>query len=355
MTCFLTLWGSDLMDCRFSLRRRKLVLGSLATAGAAATGSLATVQALGAEEGLINLQLGYIAGADQIAEVTARAMGYFKDEGLSLAIQPGGPSVDGLAIVASGRFEVGEISSSPAIMLATSQGIPIQSFAAGLQRHPYGYFSLKKNPVRTPQDFIGKRVGVAPTGVILLRLLLAKNKIPEKEVTIVPIGGDMSSLLTGRVDAVTGWLSNISSLRALGDERVDLTLWDAGVHLYAWPYYATQSTLETRPDLLVRFLRATARGWHVCRTQPDRAIEYLLKDYPQLNREDERAALAIKLQCALDDETAANGWGTMSTDRWRQQITQFDQLGQFSGHVPVVSEVMTTAILEKTRSVRMAV
>jgi len=74
-----------------------------------------------------------------------------------------------------------------------------------------------------------------------------------------------------------------------------------------------------------------------------------------LNREDERAALAIKLQCALDDETAANGWGTMSTDRWRQQITQFNQLGQFSGHVPVVSEVMTTAILEKTRSVRMAV
>jgi NitT/TauT family transport system substrate-binding protein len=60
-------WGGGLMDCRFSLRRRKLVLGSLATAGAAATGSLATVQALGAEEGLINLQLGYIAGADQIA------------------------------------------------------------------------------------------------------------------------------------------------------------------------------------------------------------------------------------------------------------------------------------------------
>ena len=343
------------MHYRFNLPRRKLVLGSLATLGVAATGSLATVQALGAEDGLINLQLGYIAGADQIAEVTARAMGYFKDEGLTLAIQPGGPSVDGLAVVASGRYEVGEISSSPSIMLATSQGIPIQSFAAGLQRHPYGYFSLKKNPVRTPQDFIGKRVGVAPTGVILLRLLLAKNKIPENQVTIIPIGGDMSPLLTGRADVVTGWLSNTSSLRALGDERVGLTLWDAGVHLYAWPYYATQSTLQTRPDLLVRFLRATARGWHVCRTQPDRAIDYLMKDYPQLNREDERAALAIKLQCALDDETVANGWGTMSAERWQQQITQFDQLGQFSGHVPMVNEVMTTAILDKTRSVRMAV
>ena len=58
-------------------------------------------------------------------------------------------------------------------------------FAAGAQEHPYAFFSLKKNPIREPKDLIGKKVGIQATGVILLRALLAKNKIPEKDVQIV--------------------------------------------------------------------------------------------------------------------------------------------------------------------------
>ena len=33
---------------------------------------------------------------------------------------------------------------------------------------------------------VGKKVGIQATGVILLRALLAKNKIPEKDVTSSP-------------------------------------------------------------------------------------------------------------------------------------------------------------------------
>ena len=76
-------------------------------------------------------------------------------------------------------------------MLAASQDIPVKCFAAGAQEHPYTFFSLKKNPIREPKDMIGKKVGIQATGVILLRALLAKNNIPEKDVQIVTIGADM--------------------------------------------------------------------------------------------------------------------------------------------------------------------
>jgi hypothetical protein len=76
----------------------------------------------------------------------------------------------------------------------------------------------------------------------LLKALLAKNKIDEKAVTIVPIGADMTPLMTGQVDAVTGWLTNTTALKVLGAERVDMALWDTGVKLYALPYYATTKT-----------------------------------------------------------------------------------------------------------------
>ena len=84
-----------------------------------------------------------------------------------------------------------------------------------------------------------------------------KVDIPEKDVGIVTIGADMSPLLTGQVDAITGWLTNTTALKVLGTDRVDLRLWDTGVRLYALPYYATAKTIETKGDVLAAFLRAT--------------------------------------------------------------------------------------------------
>src|SRR5207302_847290 len=93
---------------------------------------------------------------------------------------------------------------------ALAQDIPVKCFASGLQQHPYTFFSLKKKPVNTPKDMAGKKVGIQPTGVVLLRALLAKNNIPESAVEIIPIGADMSPLLTGQVDVVTGWQTNVT-------------------------------------------------------------------------------------------------------------------------------------------------
>ena len=185
-----------------------------------------------------------------------------------MKFQAGGPNIDGVAIVAAGRYEVGQVSSSPSLMLAASQDIPIKCFATGAQEHPYTFFSLKKKPVREPKDLIGKKVGIQATGVILLRALLAKNKIAEKDVEIVTIGADMAPLLTGQVDVVTGWLTNTTALKVLGDQRVDMRLWDTGVKLYALPYYATVDTLTKKADLLAKFLRATAKGWAYARSEP---------------------------------------------------------------------------------------
>ena len=143
------------------------------------------------------------APASQVAFapwMLAQQRGYYAAEGLDVQIQPGGPNIDGVAIVASGRFECGQLSSSPSLMLAVSQDIPVKCFASGLQQHPYTFFSLKKKPVATAKDMVGKKVGIQPTGVVLLKALLAKNSIPESGVEIIPIGADMSPLLTGPFD-----------------------------------------------------------------------------------------------------------------------------------------------------------
>ena len=241
-------------------RRDVLKLGAAAAAGFAG-GSFLSLDANAEAKPTVNLQLGWLLSGNQIGEVCAKAMGYYDAEGIDLKIQAGGPNIDGVAVVAAGRFEAGQVSSSPSLMLAASQDIPIRCFATGAQEHPYTFFSLKKKPVHEAKDLVGKKVGIQATGVILLKALLAKNNIPEKEVEIVTIGADMSPMLTGQVDVVTGWLTNTTALKVLGPDRVDLRLWDSGVKLYALPYYATVDTIKTKGDHLAKFLRATGKGW----------------------------------------------------------------------------------------------
>jgi NitT/TauT family transport system substrate-binding protein len=323
-----------------------------AGAVAAGTGGLVGVAADAQGKPVVNMQLGWLLSGNQLGEACAKQLGFYQQEGVSLAFQPGGPSIDGVAIVASGKFEVGQVSSSPSLMLAVSQDIPVKCFAVGAQQHPYTFFSLKKNPIREPKDLIGKKVGIQATGVILLKALLAKNKIDEKQVTIVTSGGDMTPLMTGQVDCFTGWSTNTTALKVLGEQRVDMRLWDTGVRLYALPYYTTVQMLQTKADILQKFMHATAKGWEYAYNNREKAVDLLLKEFPNLKREDELDAAPEMLKFSFNSATKAGGWGTMDPAVWQEQINLHDELKQFTKRVPKVDEVMTLDVLRDTESAR---
>jgi NitT/TauT family transport system substrate-binding protein len=300
----------------------------------------------------VEMQLGWIGGGNQLGEVAALQLGYFTEEGLDFSIIPGGPNNDGIAPVASGRSAIGQVSSSPSLMLAVSQDLPIRCFAVSAQKHPYAFFSLAKNPVHTAADLRGKKVGIQATGVVLLRALLAKNNMALSDVQVVTIGSDMMPIMTGQVDVVTGWLTNTTALSVLGADRVALRLWDTGVHLYANPYYATPDTIATKGDVLARFLRASAKGWGFAYANRDRAVELLIKQYPNLVAADERAAANVMLDYCFDEMTKAGGYGTMDPAVWQDQIDLYASLGQFTKRTPKLGEVMTLDILNATSAGR---
>jgi NitT/TauT family transport system substrate-binding protein len=310
------------------MRRRTLLTGTAATAAAAAnllpSGGFAQ-----AKTQTINMQLGWLASNNNIGEVVASQLGYFEEEKLNVVIQPGGPSIDGVAIVASGRCEIGQVSSSPSLMLAASQKIPVKCFATGLQQHPYTFFSLEKKPIRTPKDMVGKKIGIQATGKILLTALLKKHNIPEKDVEVVVIGSDFAPLLTGQTDAVTGWLTSTTAIKGLGQPPVTLRLWDAGVQLYALPLYATRDTLEKKAPMVAGFLKAMSKGYAFAQKEPEKAADLLVKAYPNFKRDDELEGLKVLLKFAFNANTKANGWGAFDPKVWQDQITLYDELKQF--------------------------
>lgn len=336
-----------------SLSRRSLLKAMGAGMGLAGAGTLVGISpARAAGTYKVTLQLGWLASNGILGEVCADKLGYFAEEGLELEVVPGGPNIDGVASVASGRTNLGSISSSPSLMLARSAGIPVKCIAAGYQQHPFTYFSLAKNPVRTPQDLIGKKVGTNGTARILLRALLAKNGIPEDQVEVSVMGSDMSPLMTGQVDVVTGWKTNVNALNVLGDQRVDLSLWDAGVQLYANPYYVTDSVLADHPEQVTGMIRAIARGWGWVHDHPEEAVDILVARYPNMDRDSELKAVGMAIAYSFNENTAKSGWGVMTRENWQAQIDTYDALEQFSNGAPKVDDVMTLEVLERTTAAR---
>lgn len=337
----------------FTMNRRGFLASAAAVGGIAATKTFLDVTGVNAQ-GMtkIRMQLGWLASNGLLGEVVAMDKGYFAEEGLELEVVPGGPNVDGVAGVASGQSNIGQISSSPSVMLARSAGMPIKAIAAGYQKHPYAYFSRKEKPIVTAKDMVGKTVAIQPTGAVLLRALLAKNGIAEDQVKVVNMGADMNQLITGQADAVVGWVTNTNALKVLGEDRVDMLLWDTGIHLYANVYYTTDDQLQSNFKALTGFMTATAKGWGYARDHQEEAVDILVKTYPNLDKASELEAIGPLMKFVFNETTAKEGWGAMSKATWESQIKTYAELGQFKGTVPTVDEVASMAVLDATAEAR---
>lgn len=342
---------------RTFFRHSGLVLGAAAAGGLlSACGSDASGASASAGGGggtPFSVQGGWLLSEGQLGEAVARAKGYYQDEGLDFSFRPGGPSIDGVALVAAGQSQVGQVSSSPSLMLAASQSIPIRAFAVGVQRQPYAYISKPDNPVNEPKDLIGKTVGTQATGEILLKALLKVNDIDPGDVTVQVIGSDVTPLTTGQVDVWTGWLTNVAALRPVG-EFESMLLWDAGVKLYGYPYYARAETLEQNPELVQKFVRATAKGWEDALADVGAAAEAVaaLDTTGGTKPADVQAAAEVLIPYAFDAQTQSEGWGTMNADTWKSQIDLYAGLDQFEQGAPTLDQVIDMSVLEATAANR---
>ena len=100
------------------------------------------------------------------------------------------------------------------------------------------------------------------------------------------------------------------------------------------------------------FLRATAKGWGYAYNNREQAVDLLIKEFPNLRKDDEFEAVGTMLNYAFNDNTKINGWGAMDPAVWQEQIDLHAELKQFTKRVPKVDEVMTLEMLKATQPSR---
>jgi NitT/TauT family transport system substrate-binding protein len=293
----------------------------------------------------VSMRLGWLANAQYAGDFVALDKGFFKERGIELKIDPGGPSIDPISLTAGGSSTIGNVASIAAMFLARSNGLPVKAFAAALQRHPFAFITLDKS-INSPKDFVGKKIGIQATARPLINAVIAKYQLPREQVQVQVIGSDTTPLKTGQVDVITGWVIDAAQMAAVGPEAKALLLWDMGIRLYAYTYFTTDEVLRTRSDMLADFLGASAKGWEWAADHPEESVDIVLKYARDLKRDLELATWKRETPFLWSDKTKEHGWGWMEAQIWDDAIKAYADLGLLK--TPVTSkDTMTQDILKR--------
>jgi NitT/TauT family transport system substrate-binding protein len=128
-------------------------------------------------------------------------------------------------------------------------------------------------------------------------------------------------------------------------------LWDLGIRLYAYTYFATDQFLRERKDVLVRYISASARGWLYARDHPDEVVEHLFKMTTGLDRKSELKTWEeiVRGGYLTSVTTKQHGWGYMDPKVWQELTETMRALGQIPRPVSV-EEIMTDELVVSAKT-----
>lgn len=230
----------------------------------------------------LTLQLHWIPDSHQLGFWTALDKGLYKNNGLDVTVRSGGLDANPIKDALSGAADIGQVGGVEQVCIAVSEGLPVKAIASIHRETPHALISLSSKPIQGPSDFKGKTIAVAygDTAEVLLKSYMTKEGVSESSVKLVPFKFDLTPLLSGQVDAITGFSTGQPAIiEKLGKTPVVLAYSTAGVSSYGYTLVASEKTLEKRGAAIDKFLKSSREGWEYAFSHPDEAISLFKKRF----------------------------------------------------------------------------
>jgi NitT/TauT family transport system substrate-binding protein len=192
----------------------------------------------------------------------AKELGLFEKYGLDAEIVNIRGAAINVASLMAGEIQMAVAAGTVAVT-AAARGAPIVIVAT---MGPTKYNLVARPSIASVQELNGKIIGVGGYGsgdyFVLRRLLPKLGLIPDKNVTILPIGSTSSYdrinvMLAGKVDAVVAIKANIERIKARGAALNVLTGSDEqGLEVSGGEFFTTREFVKSRPGQVKAMLKA---------------------------------------------------------------------------------------------------
>jgi ABC-type nitrate/sulfonate/bicarbonate transport system substrate-binding protein len=283
--------------------------------------------------GTLEYQLSWIKNVEFAGQYIADQKGYYKDQGFSAVnFLAGGPNVQQDAVVNSGKVLLG-ISAPDITGAAIKQGAQIIAVAALFQKNPFCVTSLASNPIKTPQDMVGKSIGVQSVNEPVWNAFLKANNLDPASINKVPAQFDPQPLVDDNAN-VQGWFSFYTNepnvLESKGHKVTTFLLNDYNYPLVSQIYVVKKDSLKSKREAIKAVLRADIKGWHDSIKDPEAGAKLAVESYGKdLGLNVPEQVLESKAQNALivSDDTKTNGIMTVSDEIMAETISTLKLAG----------------------------
>ena len=235
----------------------------------------------------LTLQLKWVTQAQFAGYYVALENGFYGDEDLNVTIKPGGPDIAPTQVLAGGGADV-TVEWMPAALAAREKGLAMVNIAQPFKSSGMMLTCRKDAGVATTGDFAGKTLGVWFFGnefpfLSWMSQLGLGTDGGDTGVEVLKQGFNVDPILNGQAACVSTMTYNeywqVIDAGLAPDELVTFKYEDQGVATLEDGLYVLEENLADPAfeDKMVRFVRASMKGWKWAEENPDAAALIVLE------------------------------------------------------------------------------
>ncbi|MEW7009036.1 ABC transporter substrate-binding protein [Lentilitoribacter sp. EG35] len=305
--------------------------------------SMAAYSALAADK--VTLQLKWVTQAQFAGYYVAKDKGFYEAEDIDIEIKPGGPDIAPAQVLAGGGADV-VLDWMPSALATREKGVPLVNIAQPFKSSGMMLTCRKDSGITSPADFAGKTLGVWFFGneypfLSWMSKLGLKTDGSDGGVTVLKQGFNVDPILQKQAACVSTMTYNeywqIIDAGLSADDLVTFKYEDQGVSTLEDGIYVLEDNLkdDAFQDKMVRFVRASMKGWKYAEENPDEAADIVLEN-------DASGAQTEKHQRRMMGEIAkltAGSNGALSADDYKRTVETLLS----AGDDPVITKEPTGA------------
>lgn len=236
----------------------------------------------------VTLQLKWVTQAQFAGYYVAKDKGFYKEEDLDVEIKPGGPDIAPAQVLAGGGADV-VLDWMPSALATREKGVPLVNIAQPFKSSGMMLTCRKDSGIKTSADFKGKTLGVWFFGneypfLSWMSKLGIKTDGSADGVKVLKQGFNVDPILQKQAACVSTMTYNeywqIIDAGLSADDLITFKYEDEGVATLEDGIYVMEDKLKDAAfkDKMVRFVRASMKGWKYAEANSDEAAEIVLEN-----------------------------------------------------------------------------
>lgn len=261
----------------------------------------------------------------------AQKQGYYRDEGLEVALHPRDLLENNIEQVLKGDAQYGV--SDSILLLYQSRQKPIVIVAPIFQHSPQVLFTLKSSGLDSPYKLNDKLLAFYKKDTDGLPILAMLEELDVKPVMDrVIIDKSPIMLVRKEVDAYAGYLANEAYFFKKNGVPYDvINPMNYGIDLYGDMLFTTRDEVEQHPERVAKMRRATIKGWQYAMAHQEEMARYILKQYGLKKSFQHLMFEARVIESVMDLNSVPIG--TLNAGRLRYIADLFQKQGLLKGSV----------------------